>query len=154
MGTWVTTFDRRRLCAALLMVGLVLAACGGGAAKTAAPTQAPANATGSSPAGGAATPTPQGPIVPDDIPIIEGANIERSWEGVVEYRVAKTIQEVVDFYSTEMPAQGWDPSGSPNILSTIATLRFHKDSGPNVTVSMQYNERAQSTLVRLFWQGY
>ncbi len=153
MGTWVTTCVRRWLPLAILI--LALAACGGGAAKTAAPAEPPAagSSTSGGPAADAATSTPEGPSAPSDIPIIEGANIERGSEGVLEYRVATPLSDIVEFYQTELPNMGWEPAGNPSIMPIVASMVYRKDK-QNLSINMQFNEKAQSTLVRLFWQGY
>ncbi|HET7091085.1 MAG TPA: hypothetical protein VFL17_20825 [Anaerolineae bacterium] len=141
----------------LLLVVALLAACsrGGtpaaGGAGTAAQTGVPG--TG----GTAPAPAATEEVLPPDIPIIEDTPIERASEGTLEYRVPMPLQDVLDYYQTELPAQGWEETGRPNILGTVATLRYSKEvegKTRGLSVSMQYNENAQSTLVRLFWQGY
>jgi hypothetical protein len=111
------------------------------------------------PGTGGATPAPAATeeTLPSDIPIIEDAPIERASEGTLEYRVPMPLQDVLDYYQTELLAQGWEESGRPNILGTIASLRYSKEvegKTRGLSVSLQYNENSESTLVRLFWQGY
>lgn len=95
--------------------------------------------------------------MPPDIPIIEDTPIERASEGALEYRVPMPLQDVVDYYRAELLAQEWEETGRPNILGVVATLRYSKKvegKTRSLSVNMQYNENSQSTLVRLFWQGY
>jgi len=136
---------------------VLLAACsrGGtpaaGSEGTAAPTGVPGTG-GTAPAPAATEET-----LPSDIPIIEDTSIERASEGTLEYRVPMPLQDVVDYYQAELLAQGWEETGRPNIFGAVATLRYSKEvegKTRGLSVSLQYNENAQSTLVRLFWQGY
>jgi Mor family transcriptional regulator len=90
-----------------------------------------------------------------DIPIIEGAEIERSGSGTVEYRVPMELADVVEFYQAQLPEQGWEESSKPYLVQIIATLRYKKEvegKPVSLTVGLQYNENSQTTLVRLFWQ--
>ena len=146
---WFKRFMLLCLCAAVLI------ACGGQAGGSAGGTTNGGSNSGST----ADTPTPrptlEPPTVPEDVPVMEDADIQRMSEGVLEYRIAVPLQDVIDFYRAETANQGWEASGNPNIMPIVATLRFSKsadDKKVNLTVSMQFNENSQTTLVRLFWQ--
>jgi len=47
------------------------------------------------------------PTVPDDIPVMDGAEQLTVMESLVSYAVAKPVQEVADYYVAQMVVQGW-----------------------------------------------
>lgn len=70
-----------------------------------------------------------------DYPVMDGASGLVSMEGVVFYTVEASLDEVLDFYRTTMPEDGWELTkdvGGSNI--SFATLEFTKD-GESVEVN-------------------
>jgi type IV secretory pathway VirB10-like protein len=89
--------------------------------------------------------------IPLDLPIVEGAQnleIQRAL-GSITYMVADAnIQEVVDFYTTEMTELGWE-SRTASQVGLMASLIFEKE-GSRVSASLQENNIAHTVNIRLF----
>jgi hypothetical protein len=91
------------------------------------------------------------PEIPFDIPIMEGATDLVVQEGVgsVSYVMQNTeIEQVVDFYTSEMEALGWESKTASNV-GMMATLVFETDTA-RVSASLQANQIAKTVNVRLF----
>jgi hypothetical protein len=64
---------------------------------------------------------------PTDVPIIEGGEELMSSKGLITYTTDKELREVVSFYQTNMPANGW-VKGEEKIEEDTAELVFQKDT--------------------------
>jgi hypothetical protein len=91
------------------------------------------------------------PQVLFDVPIMEGAtqlDVQES-VGTVTYVVENTdLDTVVEFYQTEMTAQGWE-SKAASLAGLMASLVFETDEA-RTSVSLQANNIAKTVTVRLF----
>lgn len=96
-------------------------------------------------AGGDATATPSGDVVigatedtsgnvsigsvPDDIPVMDGAQNVVSASGAVSYTVSADLKSVEDFYKQAMTDKGWTESQAPvELAGQIATLTYTNDT--------------------------
>ena len=59
-----------------------------------------------------------------------------------------TAQEIADYMLEEMKALGWEELGRPSIVGHMATVNMQMGRS-RVAISMQYNERSQTTRVQL-----
>jgi len=64
---------------------------------------------------------------PTDVPIIEGGDELVSTKGLITYTTDKEIGEVVNFYESQMPANGWMKT-SGNVEEDTAELIFQKEA--------------------------
>ncbi len=151
--------------ALLVLLTLVLTACGGGAAPTSAPAPsgnaggeeaAPPTAAESGSAGGeTATEPPAAPPAneaPADVPLMDGAydiDIQRGGTQIT-YKVDAEVQSVVDFYHEVLPPLGWEIKGPPDsVVGNIASMLRKNATDEQLSINMQYNPNAQFTVVTI-----
>jgi hypothetical protein len=63
-----------------------------------------------------------------DIPIMADAKDKSTFGEMVSYTSASAFADVVEFYKTEMPNNGWQSSGEPTEMEGLAMLEFAKDN--------------------------
>jgi hypothetical protein len=63
-----------------------------------------------------------------DIPVMADAADKSSFGEMTSYSSASAFADVVQFYKTEMPNNGWQPSGEPTEMEGMAVLEFAKDT--------------------------
>lgn len=66
---------------------------------------------------------------PDDIPVVDEATITNFYgsDALVSYTTSQDYQSVVDFYKSEMPANGWEADSSMTFeLKQTATLTWNQ----------------------------
>ncbi len=67
--------------------------------------------------------------VPDNIPVMDGAQNVVSASGAVTYTVSSDLKSVQDFYTKGMPDKGWTQSQDPVVLGdSVATLTYTNDT--------------------------
>jgi len=91
------------------------------------------------------------PQIPYDVPIMEGATQLELQDnvGTVTYVVENVeLEDVVEFYHTEMVAQGWE-SRTSSLAGLMASLVYETDEA-RTSVSLQANNIAKTVTVRLF----
>jgi hypothetical protein len=95
------------------------------------------------------TPTPESGI-PYNVPVMEGAaDLDIQDTGTVTYLMKDTmIEDVVEFYKTVMPEQGWELVSASEI-GLMATLVF-QTAEARVSISLQANNIAKTVTVRMF----
>ena len=64
---------------------------------------------------------------PTDVPIIEGGEELMSSKGLITYTTNKELQEVVNFYEGQMPANGWAKTEG-KVEENTAELIFQKEA--------------------------
>ena len=96
------------------------------------------------------TSEPKGP--PDDVPIMPDAYELRVVDALnLTYKVDATIEDVVAFYQTELPNNGWDQINNPDsVVGSMAQMARSKTNGDRITFSFQYNQIGEFTLLRIF----
>ncbi len=157
---------RFSILALLVLLTLVLAACGSGAAPTSAPASsgnagggevAAPTAAESGSGGGEESPTeppapPPANEAPADVPLIDGAydvDIQRGGTQIT-YKVDADVQTVVDFYHEVLPPLGWEIKGPPDsVVGNIASMLRKNAADEQLSVNMQYNPNAQFTVVTI-----
>jgi hypothetical protein len=72
----------------------------------------------------------------------------RPTAGVYVYIVPLTSEETLDYMLEEMKALGWEELGRPSLVGHLATINMQMGRS-RVAISMQYNERSQTTRVQL-----
>lgn len=63
-----------------------------------------------------------------DIPIMADATDKSSFGEMMTYSSASAFADIVQFYKTEMPNNGWQPGGEPTEMEGMAMLEFTKDN--------------------------
>lgn len=158
----------------VIIVLLLLTACGGAEDTSAEPTappatEAPAATDTAKPTEPAVTlsgteeeqPKPTEPPaepddeaeseVPFDVPIMEGAQdlLIQKETGSVTYVLEETaIEQVYEFYQSSLTEKGWEARTS-SAIGMMATLVYETEEA-RVSVSLQANEIAKTVTVRLF----
>lgn len=159
---------------ALLLITVValFAACGGGSpAEPAAEPDAPAmsdnEAAGNTGDGGgeveeaeeteapAATDAPEATLtprqqIPDSLVVHPDAfDVEiNPASNTYIYIVPMMVAETTEYMLQELTAKGWQELGKPTIMGHLATLNMQMDKS-RLTISMQDNERSQTTRVQM-----
>jgi hypothetical protein len=72
----------------------------------------------------------------------------RPTAGVYVYIVPLTAEETSNYMLEEMLALGWQELGKPSIMGHLATINMQMGRS-RVAISMQYNERSQTTRVQM-----
>ncbi|RMF47842.1 MAG: hypothetical protein D6755_04605, partial [Anaerolineae bacterium] len=149
----------------VLVLALILAACGGSAtpAPKAQPSGGNETSVPASSGGEEAAPTEASPAEspaaaepaseqPQDVPVMEGAydlSVERSGTQM-RYKVDSDVQTVVDFYHGILPSLGWEIKGPPDsVVGNIASMLRENAAGDRLSINMQYNPNAQFTVVTI-----
>jgi len=88
--------------------------------------------------------------IPYNVPVMEGAaDLEIQDTGTVTYLMKETmIEDVVEFYQTVMPEQGWELVTASEI-GLMSTLVF-QTAEARVSISLQANNIAKTVTVRMF----
>jgi len=64
------------------------------------------------------------------------------------YVVPMMVADTTAYLETELKALGWEELGKPTVMGHLATLNLKRE-GYRLTVSMQDNERSQTTRVQM-----
>ncbi len=159
-----------RILSVLIVIAAVwLTACGGGAqtptesspvteSGSAATEEAPAAtqettaeepAEPAAPAEPTATPEPKD-LFPDILVVHPDAfNFEVTVAtSTYVYVVPMMVADTVAYLEAELKAIGWEELGKPTVMGHLATLNLKRE-GYRLTVSMQDNERTQTTRVQM-----
>ncbi len=122
----------------IVLMLLAFAACGGGEQSAGV----------GEPGGPTATPDPR-TLIPDTIPILEGAYEFEITEATntYAYRVPMMIQDTVDALLPLLEENGWTLMGNPSVMGHLATINADSDDY-RMSISMQDNEHSQSTRVQ------
>ncbi|MCS6962643.1 hypothetical protein [Thermoflexus sp.] len=102
------------------------------------------------------TPTPTSPGVPlrptptirPDLPLPPDAFNLDVTTARIAFDTKMSVQELVEFYSTQMPQQGWQVLGAPTQYGQVGNLLFQKD-GTVVNIQYQHNDLTQITSVQI-----
>ncbi|MBI4769017.1 MAG: hypothetical protein HY784_01035 [Chloroflexi bacterium] len=153
----------------LVLLALLLAACGGGG-RTAGPippdggapagqsgggagsvSTAPPTTAGGEAQPGPATAAPAEGRIPEDVPIYQGAaHLQVDSRGAtITYSARGTLQELFDFYETELEARGWSAvGGSDSLFGKLATVLRTKGDG-RISVTMNGNPNTDEIFVQI-----
>jgi hypothetical protein len=131
------------------LIGLTMSACAGnGGATTEAETPAvpqPEAAT----AGPAATPTENLNVLPEDVPILEGAeSLEVTLDGTyISYQAPSTVDDATKFYQDQLEAAGWERVNKKDsgFGDSITLLRSKPEQ--NIAVTLQSISGSQNIRV-------
>ena len=63
-----------------------------------------------------------------DLPVMADATDKTSLGAMLMYKTAATLDEVAEFYRTEMATAGWKPEGEPTKMEQFVQMNFSKDS--------------------------
>ena len=98
-------------------------------------------------AGGEPAPETEGPSsgsnVPEDIPIPDGVYDMQAARngGYIQFKIDGDIEDVVNFYTEEFPAHGWEQGRSPDtVVGSMGSLLRQKENGDRLSISMQKNQ--------------
>ena len=134
----------KRVFLALVWGVLLLSACSSGSGASQPASSAPGAPQNPAPT---VPPTPA-PIVPDNIPIMSGATDMNVTESSISYYSKANLQQVMDFYSKEMIAQGWREQEQPAILGTFGRMYFATPQ-QQVSFMLMYSEPLTQVQVRM-----
>lgn len=85
---------------------------------------------------------------PDDIPIIGGEKEDLiTGEFAVSYSVSKSIEDVANFYKSEMPKNGWTPVEQGKLETESMVAMNYEKQGRSADVTILKNPINQQTLV-------
>lgn len=89
------------------------------------------------------------PGLPDDVPMMDGAIDVSAFAGIVSYKVAASLSDVVDFYASALPENGWtagDDQGIPGMASytkdtrSLTLMISEENDESSVTIMIQEQE--------------
>lgn len=87
----------------------------------------------------------QGPA--EDIPLMADATEKSTVGSMIMYKTASSFKEVVDFYQTEMPKNGWKASGEePFVTEQMATLTYEKE-GRKASITIMVEDNQVSVMI-------
>ncbi len=138
--------------AIIIIISILLAACGKAPATT--PAQNPVNTQptsgGTAPTQVVATKAP--PSVPSDVPVMDGSyDLQVPNDLNITYKVKAQIKDVVAFYQTALPENGWDQTNNPDsVVGAMAQISRSKTNGDRITFSLQFNPVGEFTIVQIF----
>jgi hypothetical protein len=138
----------------LVVVALLSVACGSNQATTPAQSQVPAatQESGSTVVQPTAVPTKEKVTAPEDVPIMPAAySIEVPNQLTVSYKVDATTQDIVDFYKTALPENGWDQINNPDsVVGSMAQMTRSKTNGDRINFSIQYNTIGEFSVINIY----
>jgi hypothetical protein len=82
---------------------------------------------------------------PEDVPILEGSTGVVATNDAITYTTTASVDEVGDFYTTEMVNNGWTESQDPFSGSGTIILTYTKDGREAVVTATDFN--GQTTVV-------
>jgi hypothetical protein len=88
---------------------------------------------------------------PDDIPVVDDSTVHNFFgsDTLVSYSTSQDFQTVVDFYKSEMPANGWEADSSMSFeLKNTATLTWNQTNRQAIII-ITVNPADQSTVVAI-----
>jgi hypothetical protein len=100
-----------------------------------APTETPSTAAGQ---------YPETLVIHPDATDIEA----KPASGMYVYLVPLTAEETSEYMLAEMKTLGWEELGKPSTIGHLATINMQMGRS-RVAISMQYNERSQTTRVQM-----
>ncbi len=84
-----------------------------------------------------------------DLPMMDDANVEFSMAGMTSYTTSATVDEVIDFYRTELAKMGWENDPAQDLLSESGGfLEFTKD-GSSISLIVDNSAGDGTTSVTL-----
>ena len=127
----------------IALLGTLLAGCGGGGGNT----------TTGDDGGQENRPTPTTSpqdLFPAELPIHpEAYDFEANVpSNTYVYRVPGMVREVLEYLLPELEALGWEVIGAPTLMGHLANFNM-KGETHNLSVSMQDNERSQTTRIQM-----
>ena len=150
----------------LRIAAMLLVACGGGGQTESEPTVEQGNmgeevqGTGGEPAqadtqeaGPVEETSPSGPVMPEDVPLFEGARDLQVTEDQTNIGfVIDNIEiiDVVSWYQEQLPIYNWEMGRNPDsALGSMATMVRQNANGDRISISMQYNQIGGFVVVQI-----
>jgi len=100
-----------------------------------------------SPTAPAAPPRPT-PTIRPDLPLPPDAFNLDVTAARIAFDTRMSVQELVEFYNSRMPEQGWQVMGAPAQYGQVGNLLFQK-GGTVVNIQYQHNDLTQITSVQI-----
>ena len=91
-------------------------------------------------------------MLPSDIPIWPGTEVEFHSSQMVKYRVYAAADGVIRFYSTEMPRRGWRPQGGGPLGNGRAVLHYQRE-GVKVSLIVEPDHLQRTRIILRFADG-
>ncbi len=96
--------------------------------------------------------TPAIDAQPEDVPILDGAyKLEISKDGTnIAYTVDGDIEVHMKSLAEKLEAAGWVATRNPDsATASMGTMLRQKENGDRVTISLQYNAKANFVIIRM-----
>ena len=137
---------------AILILGLLLVACGK-KQETSAPVnnqEITQDVNTNTEQTEVVAPQPVG--APEDVPIIPDAyDIEITSELNQNYKVNLPLKDVVEYYQSELPKNGWDQiNNQDSVVGQMAQITRSKTNGDRINFSLQYNPVGEFSIVQIY----
>jgi hypothetical protein len=91
-------------------------------------------------------------VLPKDIPVWPGTEVEFHSSQMVKYRVHAASKGVIRFYATEMPRRGWRPLGGGPLGNGRAVLHYQRD-GTQVSLIVESDHLQRTRVMLRFANG-
>ena len=92
---------------------------------------------------------PAGVGLPEDIPLMADAKVDAVMGGLIMCSTTSSVEDVVAFYQTEMPANGWtENTDAAYSMEGVAGLEFTKE-GRKASLMISYDEENKKTNIMI-----
>ncbi len=90
--------------------------------------------------------------VPEDVPIYpDSTDVQVANQNNVAYKANGSIEDVGDFYISELPNYGWDVVNNPDsIVGNMAQITRSNANGDRIALSLQYNPVGDFTVIQIY----
>lgn len=90
--------------------------------------------------------------VPEDVPIYPDlTDVQVANQNNVAYKANGSIEDVGDFYISELPNYGWDVVNNPDsIVGNMAQITRSNANGDRIALSLQYNPVGDFTVIQIY----
>lgn len=85
------------------------------------------------------------PGLPDDVPMMDGATEVNAFAGIVSFKVSASLAEVMDYYKTALPDNGWEEGEGMGVEGMAA---YTKD-GRSLTLMVSEEDGSTSVTIMI-----
>lgn len=92
--------------------------------------------------------------VPSDIPVLkEGMSDLYASANIVKYNTPTELSKAIDFYKSNMPAQGWTKNDTGTLISDYTAVLNYTKGTRSASVSLSVNPATKQTLIIITIEG-